>query len=157
MNELEKAQKAAEAANAKLAEAQDAEAERVAQIAAKRREREREFSKGFLSNWRERRDDAGQFERYPVADYDRQTMGFLEGIISWVEAREKRRYVLDAAMRAEAVLDIPSNQSTIPESRYYSPDIVAHINEIIQAEASRRAAEFADNLEAEREKFVNDV
>ncbi|MEU2605935.1 hypothetical protein [Streptomyces albus] len=154
MNELEKAQKAAEAAQKALAEAEAKEAARQAEIAAQRRKRESEYAENFLSRWQELAQDAAQVDQ-ASNEYDPKTMGFLEGVIRFAAAREKRAAVLTAAQQAEHTLGVPSNRTTVPESRPYALNITQHIEAIIKAEVSRRVGEFTDKLEAEREKFVN--
>ncbi|MFE7954287.1 hypothetical protein [Streptomyces sp. NPDC057413] len=151
MNDLEKARKAAEAANAKLAELEAQEAARQAQEAAQRREREEEYARGFLKGWRDRAAEAASVSTSD--EYDPDTMGFLEGLIRFAAAREKRRIVLDEARRAESVLEVPT--STIPPDRFYQLDVIGHIERIIRSEAARRVAEFEAELEAERERFIN--
>ncbi|WP_405446562.1 hypothetical protein OG350_09725 [Streptomyces achromogenes] len=153
MNELEKAKKAAEAAQKALAEAEAKEAARQAEIAAKRAEREKEYAASFLSGWRERAGKVGESD--PKTEYDPNTMGFLEDVIRAVTKREMRRVVVDEAQRSERILSVPSNQSTVPEVRHYAFNAVDYIGKIIDQEAARRAGEFAAELEAEREKFVN--
>ena len=153
-NELEKARKAAEAAKAKLAELEAQEAARQAQEAAQRREREEEYARGFLRGWRDRAYEAASVD--PYNEYDPTTMGFLEGLVRFAAAREKRRIVLDEARRAESVLGVPSAQSTIPPDRAVQLDVLGHIERIVRQEAARRAAEFEAELEAERERFINE-
>ncbi|WP_030832599.1 hypothetical protein [Streptomyces hygroscopicus] len=155
MNELEKAQKAAEAAQKALADAEAKEAERQAEIAAKRAEREREYSAKFLSGWRERAGKVVDHNDRVSHDYDPKTMAFLEPVIELVARSHRRRAVLDAASQAERVLDVPSNQSTIPESRFYSVDVISHLQQIVSKEAARRGNEVVAELEAEREAFLN--
>ncbi|MEW2454382.1 hypothetical protein [Streptomyces albus] len=153
--DLEKARKAAEAAAAKLAEAEAAEAVRQVEIAAQRAERTREYDADFHRRWREVSDAALHDADVAPVEYDPETMGFLENAIRLVTSRGKRRIVLDHAKRAETTIGIPSHQSTVPDDRYYSFDFAAMVTEIVQKEAGRRVAEFADALEAEREKFIN--
>jgi hypothetical protein len=151
-NEIEKARKAAEEAKAKLEALEAQEAARQAQEAAQRREREEAYAKRFLADWRDRASKAAKHE--PDYTYDPKTMGFLEGLIRFAEARGRRAVVLDEARRAEAMLGTPSHQSVIPDARPYQLDVIGHIERIVRAEAQRRVAEFADELEAQRERFV---
>ncbi|MGW2038605.1 hypothetical protein [Streptomyces virginiae] len=154
-DEVDKARAAAEAAAAKLAKLQAAQDSRAAQEAAQRAERELEYARMFFADWRQRADDSKETAGTSSVSYDPETMGFLEGLICIGVRRENRRAVLEAAQRAESIMGIPTGQSTVPESRYYSPDIAAHINQIIGAEVTRRNAEFRDALDAEREKFIS--
>jgi len=151
-NELEKARKAAEEAKAKL-EALEAEAAaKAAEEAAQRREREKAYAREFLKDWRDRTNEAAAYK--PDYSYDPKTMGFLEGLIRFAEARGRRAVVLDEARRAEAMLGTPSNQSVVPDARPYQLGVIEHIERIVREEAQRRVAEFADELEAQRERFV---
>ncbi|MGV9322463.1 hypothetical protein [Streptomyces sp. NPDC003660] len=151
---LQKAREAAAKAQRELEALEAAEAENAAKLAAEREERALKYDRGFFKDWRALAEKAVSYER-DADTYDPATMGFLEGVIRLAAAREKRRYVLQAAQRAEATMGIPSSQSTVPESRHYSFDVVGHITGIIEREAARRAAEFADELDAKRETYVN--
>ncbi|MFJ2568569.1 hypothetical protein ACIO02_37610 [Streptomyces sp. NPDC087568] len=153
-NAIEKARKAAQSAAEKLAELEAAEQQKAAEKAAQRREREREWAKGFLSRWSELAREATKVDR-TSDEYDPNTMGFLEGVIRFAAAREMRTAVLTEAERAEHVLEVPSNKTTVPQPRPYPLDITSHMEAIIKSEVRRRVAEFADKLEAEREEFVN--
>ena len=155
MSELEKARKAAQVAAEKLAKLEAEEAARQAEIAAQRREREEAWSAQFLETWFQRAAEATEYEK--VNDYDPNTMGFLEGLIRFAAARMKREHVLNEARRSESILGVSIYQSVIPESRYYEIGIVQHLEQIVRKEAERRAAEFADQLDAEREQFISGV
>ncbi|MFD3676053.1 hypothetical protein [Streptomyces sp. NPDC058613] len=154
-DEIEKARAAAEAAAAKLAKLQAAQDEKTAQEAVQRAERELEYARTFHAGWQQRASDAVATAGTSAVEYDPETMGFLEGLIRMGVGRENRRAVLEAGQRAESIMGIPTAQSTVPEARFYSPDIVAHINQIIGAEVTRRNAEFRDSLDTEREKFIS--
>ncbi|MEV6732070.1 hypothetical protein [Streptomyces sp. NPDC051364] len=155
-DEIEKARAAAEAAAAKLAKLQAAQDSKDAQEAAQRAERELAYARAFHAGWRQRADDSKAVAGTTSVSYDPETMGFLEGLIRMGVGRENRRAVLEAAQRAESIMGVPTSQSNVPEARYYSPDIAAHINQIIGTEVTRRNAEFRDALDAEREKFISD-
>ncbi|MEW9519339.1 hypothetical protein [Streptomyces tubercidicus] len=154
-NAVEKARKAAEAAAAKLAEAEAAEHARLAQIAAERAERARDYDRDFLAHWTEIAREAVESEGDKSADYDPSTMGFLEGLIRFVAGREKRRTVLTHAQNAESALGISTAQSTVPEARHYSLDVVGYLTKIVEDEAARRHGEFADALEAKRNRAID--
>ncbi|MFD7081649.1 hypothetical protein [Streptomyces sp. NPDC059918] len=154
-DEIEKARAAAEAAAAKLAKLQAAQDSKAAQEAAQRSERELVYARAFHAGWRQRASDAYDAAGNSTTAYDPETMGFLEGLIRMNVKRENRRAVLEAAQRAESIMGVPTSQSNVPEARYYSPDIAAHINQIIGTEVTRRNAEFRDALDAEREKFIS--
>ncbi|MFC9285343.1 hypothetical protein [Streptomyces sp. NPDC057052] len=151
---LEKVRAAAAKAVEELATLEAAEAAKAAQNAAEREERAREYSRDFLTRWHELANDVA--DDYENADtYDPDSMAFLEGLVQFATAREKRRHVLSEAQLAESVLGVPSNESMVPESRYYSLDVVGHIENIVRKEVTRRAASFAEELEAQREAHVN--
>ncbi|MGV2916370.1 hypothetical protein [Streptomyces alfalfae] len=152
--DLEKARKAAERAAAKVAELEAAEAARLDAVTAKRLERTREYDTDFHARWPELAQKAKDSEG-ALIDYDPKTMGFLENLIRFAAAREKRRIVLDHARRAESTLGISSAQSTVPDDREYALDVVGYLNRIVTNESRRRAAEFADALEGQREEFIN--
>ncbi|MEV0139348.1 hypothetical protein [Streptomyces globisporus] len=153
-NKLEKARAAAAKAAEELAALEAAEAAEAAQTDAERKERAREYSRDFLARWHELANDAvNDYERADT--YDPDSMAFLEGLIQFATAREKRRHVLSEAQLAEAALGVPSNESRVPENRYYSLDVVNHIENIIRKEVTRRATPFAEELEAQREAYVN--
>ncbi|MFF7389173.1 hypothetical protein ACFZAE_12120 [Streptomyces scabiei] len=154
-NAVEKARKAAEAAAAKLAEAEAAEDARLAQIAAERAERAREYDRDFLAHWTEIAREAVESEGDKSADYDPGTMGFLEGLIRFAAGREKRQTVLMHAQNAESALGISTAQSTVPEARHYSLDVVGYLTQIVEKEAARRHQEFADALEAKRNRAID--
>lgn len=151
---IDKARAAAEKARQELEALETAEAENAAKLAAEREERALQYDREFFKDWRALAEEAVSYER-DSDTYDPATMGFLEGMIRLAAAREKRRYVLQAAQRAEATMGIPSSQSTVPESRHYSFDVVGHITGIIEREAARRAAAFGGELDAKREAYVN--
>ncbi|MFZ3597609.1 hypothetical protein [Streptomyces sp. BH104] len=154
--DLEKARKAAERAAAKVAELEAVEAVRLDAEAAKRLERTQEYDTGFYSRWREVAAEASDSEgSTAVPDYDPATMGFLEVLIRQVAVEQKCIQVRNHARRAESTLGIPSNQSVVPDDRYRTLDVVELINALINKEAGRRAAEFADALESEREAFIS--
>ncbi|MDX2804858.1 hypothetical protein [Streptomyces scabiei] len=152
--ELEKARKAAERAAAKVAELEAAEATRLDAEAAKRLERTREYDAGFHARWPELAQKANNSEGAPI-DYDPKAMGFLENLIRFAAGREKRRIVLDHARRAESTLGMVAKERNVPDERPYTLDVVSYLNEIVRKESNRRAAELADSLEGEREKFIN--
>ncbi|MCX4831194.1 hypothetical protein OG746_20880 [Streptomyces sp. NBC_01016] len=151
---LDKARKAAEAAQAKVAKLEAEEALRRDAAAAKRVDLTRKYDTEFHSRWTELAAKARDSEGAPV-DYDPKTMGFLEDLVRFAAGREKRRIVLDHARRAETTLGISSTQSTVPDEREYTLDVVDYLKWIVVNESRRRAAEFADALEAEREAFIN--
>jgi hypothetical protein len=153
--DLEKARKAAEVAAAKLADAEAAETARQAEIAAQRAERTQQYDADFHRQWRRVSDAAQNAEDVAPIEYDPETMGFLESAIRLVTRQGKRSAVLNQARRAETTIGIPSNQSTVPDERNYSFDFAAMVTEIVKKEAGRRVAEFADELEAKRERFIN--
>ncbi|WP_327727030.1 hypothetical protein OG250_06660 [Streptomyces sp. NBC_00487] len=154
--DVEKARKAAEAAAAKLAEAEAVEAARQAQIAAERAERAREYDRDLLSRWTQIAADARDSESAGSFEYDPNTMGFLEGLIRFAAAREKRRIVVQAAQNAESTLEIPVPQRTVPVGdRFYSVDVAAELTRIVEGEASRRVAKFSESFEAKRERFIS--
>ncbi|MFZ4300994.1 hypothetical protein ACOZE3_24150 [Streptomyces cinereoruber] len=153
--DLEKARKAAEAAAAKLAEAEAVETARQAEIAARRAERTQEYDAEFHRNWRKIAEQAQNGEDLATVEYDIETMGFLENAIRLSVFQGKRRIVQDHARRAESTIGIPSNQSTIPDDRYYGFNFAEMVTGIVQKEASRRVAEFADEMEAKRQAFIN--
>ncbi|MGC5235458.1 hypothetical protein [Streptomyces albogriseolus] len=150
--DLEAARKAAEEANAKLAELEAEAAAKAAEEAAQRREREEAYAREFLKGFRDRASEAADYKS--DFTYDPKTMGFLEGLIRFAEARGKRAVILDEARRAERMLGVPSHQSVVPDDRPYQMGVVAHIERIIREEAQRRVAKFIDEIEAERERFV---
>ncbi|WP_327702208.1 hypothetical protein OG530_10245 [Streptomyces decoyicus] len=155
-NAVEKARKAAEAAAAKLAEAEAAEDARQAQIAAERAERAREYDRDLLSRWTQIAADARDSEGNAAFKYDPNTMGFLEGLIRFAAAREKRRIVVQAAQNAESTLEIPVSQRTVPVGdRFYSVDVAAELTRIVEGEANRRVAEFSEAFEAKRNRAIN--
>ncbi|MFI1834026.1 hypothetical protein [Streptomyces olivaceoviridis] len=151
---LQKAREAALKAQRELEALEAAEAEKAAKLAAEREGRAREYDRDFLGGWQALAAEVATVER-DADTYDPATMGFLEGVIRLAAAREKRRYVLQAAQSAEATMGIPSSHSTVPESRPYALDVLGHITGIIEREAARRAGEFADELDAKREAYVN--
>jgi hypothetical protein len=104
--DVEKARKAAEAAAERLADAEAAEDARLAQVAAERAERAREYDRELLSRWAEIATEARDSEGYKALEYDPNTMPFLEGLIRFAAAREKRRIVVQAAQNAESTLEI---------------------------------------------------
>jgi len=155
-NAVEKARKAAEAAAAKLAEAEAVEASRQAQIATERAERAREYDRDLLSRWTEIAADARDSEGDATFKYDPNSMGFLEGLIRFAAAREKRRIVVQAAQNAESALEIPVSHRTVPVGdRFYSVDVAAELTRIVEGEANRRAAEFSEAFEAKRNRAIN--
>ncbi|MFG2789938.1 hypothetical protein [Streptomyces sp. NPDC048419] len=154
-DELQKARKAAEAAQAKLAKLEAEEALRRDADAAKRAERTAEYDAAFHSRWRQVADEAKASEGSTDVEYDPETMGFLEGLIRFATGRGKRRIVMEHAQRAESTLGISSAESTVPDERPFTLDIIGDITRIVEREAGRRTAEFADALEAEREAFIN--
>jgi hypothetical protein len=155
-NAVEKARKAAEAAAAKLAEAEAAEDARLAQIAAERAERAREYDRDLLSRWTEIAAEARDSEGYEPLEYDPNTMPFLEGLIRFAAAREKRRIVVQAAQNAESALEIPVSQRTVPVGdRVYSVDVAAELTKIVENEANRRVAEFSEAFEAKRNRAID--
>jgi hypothetical protein len=152
---LQKAREAAAKAQRELEALEAAEAERAAKLAAEREERAREYSRDFLANWQELAREATKTER-PTMDYDPVALGFLEGLIQFAASREKRRHVLQFAQDAESTLGVPSNMTTIPSNdRPYEIDVVSVLQQVVRREAGRRAAEFADELAAKREAFIN--
>ncbi|MFD7565803.1 hypothetical protein ACFV7O_21670 [Streptomyces tendae] len=151
---LDKARRAAEAAAAKLAELERQEENKAAQAAAGRAERAQEYDRAFLARWSAIATEARDGER-PADTYDPATMGFLEDIIRFATGREKRRYVMDKARSAEASLGVPSARSTVPDDRPYKLDLVGRLERIVMQEVQRRADDFAESVEAEREAFVN--
>jgi hypothetical protein len=153
--DLEKARKAAEVAAAKLAEAEAAEAVRQAEIAEQRAERTREYDADFHRRWRKVSDSAVHDADVAPIEYDPETMGFLENAIRICTARGKRAAVLNHARRAESTIGIPSNQSTVPDDRHYSFDFAEMVQAVVNKEAGRRVAEFADELEAKRQAYIN--
>jgi hypothetical protein len=153
-NAIEKARKAAEVAAAKLAEAEAAEAARQAEIAEQRAERAREYDRDFLARWTEIAREAVESEGDKSADYDPSTMGFLESLIRFAAGRAKRQTVLSHAQNAEATLGISTAQSTVPEFRHYSLDVVGYLTRIVEDEAARRHSEFADALETKRNRAI---
>ncbi|WP_409472864.1 hypothetical protein [Streptomyces sp. HC307] len=155
-NALEKARKAAEKAAAALADAEAAEDARLAQIAAERAERARDYDRDLLSRWTQIAADARDSEGTGAFEYDPNTMGFLEGLIRFAAAREKRRIVVQAAQNAESTLEIPVSQRTVPVGdRFYSVDVAAELTRIVEGEASRRVAEFSEAFDAKRQEYIN--
>ncbi|WP_328561807.1 hypothetical protein [Streptomyces coelicoflavus] len=150
---LQKARAAAAKAAEELAALEAAEAAKAAQIAAEREERAREYSRDYLTRWRELASNATKYER--VDTYDPESMGFLEGIVRMATGREKRSHILNEARRAESVLEVPMDKTGVPDDRHFELGIVAHIERIIREEVRRRSAEFAEELEAQREAYVN--
>ncbi|MER6517213.1 hypothetical protein ABT246_10115 [Streptomyces sp. NPDC001553] len=154
-DEIEKARAAAEAAAAKLAKLQAAQDSKEAQEAARRSEREIEYAKRFYANWRVAAESAK--ERVPVTDsaYDPGTMGFLERLIQIHLRNENRRAVLDMASASAARSGVSTAECNVPEARYMTLNVVAHIEQIINEEVKRRNNEFRDELDSEREKFIS--
>jgi hypothetical protein len=150
---VEKARAAAQKAAEDLAALEAAEAEKAAQIAAEREERAREYDRELLANWRALAAEATGDRA--SEEYDPKTMGFLEGVIQIATGRVNRGAVLYAAQNAETALGVLAKERSVPEPRDYPLDILRHIEQIVQHEVRRRAADFADELEAKREAYVN--
>ncbi|MFD5207746.1 hypothetical protein ACFWNF_12580 [Streptomyces anulatus] len=155
-NAVEKARKVAEAAAAKLAEAEATEAIRQAEIAAQRAERAAVYDQDFYARWPEISRQAVESEGDRIADYDPEGMGFLEGLIRFAAGREKRRLVIQHAQSAEVALGVPAAKRTVPISdREYKLDILGYLTSIVEKEAERRSTVFAEELEAKRAKYIS--
>jgi hypothetical protein len=152
-NAVDKARAAAQKAAEDLAALEGAEVEKVAQIEAERRERRLEYDRAFLADWSKLADEVTS--NRASTEYDPKTMGFLEGVIQFAAGRAKRTAILYAAQNAETHLGLMASERTVPEPRGYPLDIMGHIERIVQGEAQRRAADFAVELDAKREAFVN--
>lgn len=151
---IEKARAAAQKAAEDLAALEAAEAEKAAQIEAQRHERGIEYDREFLPTWSALAQEAAN--NYDLSeDYDPKTLGFLEGLIQYATARANRNVVLIEAQRAESSLGFNSRERNVPEPRLHSTDILKHLDVIVRREVERRSADFADELDAKRDAYVN--
>lgn len=152
---LQKARAAAEKAQQELAALEAVEAERQAQRDAERAEREREYAQRIVNNWHDEDAANGKAERdargkfLELVSQEPWFVAFAE----YRAYRHKRGHLIHAVQRAQTVLDVPV---TGLENRMYDSTL---LDDIVSAAEERAAAviaaDFADELEAKREAYVN--
>ncbi|MEV4338771.1 hypothetical protein [Streptomyces sp. NPDC049590] len=151
---LQKARAAAAKAAEELAALEALEAERAAQNAKERHERATKHAHDVLNSWRADDEANNKAEREAKAT-------FLEMISQepWFVAfaeyrahRYKRGHILNAAQNAQGLL---GQTITIPENRLYDASLADDIVEAAEERARDIAADFADQLEAKRNAYVN--
>ncbi|MFJ8182875.1 hypothetical protein [Streptomyces sp. NPDC096105] len=122
MIDIEKARKAAEAAAAKLAEAEAEEAARQAEIAEQRAERQRELDEKFLREYK----DLETKVRGPVITVEQKAAAFEAGTLhalltDYLARREAIDRIRSRAYTCASRLGRTDILGTIPELRYVDP------------------------------------
>jgi hypothetical protein len=148
--DLEKARKAAEAAAAKLAEAEAAEAARRAEIATQRAERQRELDTEFLAQWEKLDAELQAAGSKSAADAVYEGADPIAAVAHfWVE-RAKRNAVRSHARSAYYRLHGKHPDDLFARDLPYRDMRIAdRLEEAIEKASRRHAADLADKLEAE--------
>lgn len=150
MNDIEKAQKAAEAANAKLAELEHQEAEKSRQAAVELDARQRELDIAFLAQWEDIDASLQAVGSKPAADVIYEGGDVVQAVSLFHIQRSKRN-----AVRAHARMAWFRVHGEHPEERfamelsYRDMRITDRLGEAISGAAARHAADLAEALDAE--------
>ncbi|WP_455359064.1 hypothetical protein [Streptomyces sp. SYSU K21746] len=153
-NSLDKARAAAEKAAQELAKLEAIEAEKQAQIDAERAEREEDYARQTLASWRaedEANNTAANVAKARFLELVAEEPWFI-AFAEFRAHRHKRGYILNAAQWAQTKL---GHTATVPENRMYDSTMMDDILRATESAAADIAADFADELEAKREAFVN--
>ncbi|WP_405708026.1 hypothetical protein OG264_10375 [Streptomyces xanthophaeus] len=144
--QAEKAAGPLAAAEAALRSAEEAETTRRANRAA-------EYNRDFAATWRTRAESAAD-SGDEAKEAFLATLAAEPWFAAYVEyraARYKRGHVLTEAQRAQSAL---GEVSTVPEQRWYGATLLEDIVTLVEKEAGKAAAEFAQELDDTREAFL---
>ncbi|MCT9108309.1 hypothetical protein N4G69_22190 [Streptomyces mirabilis] len=151
---LQRARAAAEKAAQELAALEAEESAKAAQIAAERAAREIEYAHRVKETWRAEEEQNSEAEKAARARFY-ELVAEEPWFVAFAEYRAhrfKRGHILNTAQGAQSRL---GETVTVPENRIYDATIMDDVINAAEQRAREIAADFADELDARRESFVN--
>ncbi|WP_338499293.1 hypothetical protein [Streptomyces sp. SJL17-4] len=122
--------------------------------AARRADRAEEYNREFAGTWQARAEDAANSgdaarERFFEA---LSAEPWFAAYVEYRAARYKRGHVLTEAQRAQRAL---GEAVTAPEQRWYGAQILDEIVSAVESQAGEIGAQFSEDLDAARERYVS--